>query len=182
MSRKRKNKRRTTSKEAGLKIAHPSLPRKSHVPRKQYEGTCEEDARLFLEAIESLKDFQGDLIAEKFDSCAPSATMIRHKKKAQESQKHIKTTTLDLHGFSRTEAIARLENFCRLSARQGLSTLTVITGRGIHSRSRKSVLKQEIIRWLDSGNGRKLVESYRPGFPHQGGEGVFILYLHHHRL
>ena len=148
------------------------------MPQKHPEEISEEDKQLFLEAVESLKSFQGDLTAEKFDYFE-NRTVIRRKNKSFLRRPGNQTrNTLDLHGLSRPEAVARLESFCRQSAQRGILTLTVITGRGIHSQSRKSVLKQEIIRWLNSENGRKLVESYRPGFPHQGGEGVLILYLY----
>jgi len=172
MSRKRKNKNKITSKDIRLRGVVPSLP------QKHREGISEEDKQLFLDAVDSLNGFQGDLFMEKFDFFE-TQPVIRHKKKfpLRKSGEQPKTT-LDLHGFSRTEAIDRIERFCHLSARQGILTITVITGKGIHSRSRKSVLKQEIILWLDSEEGQKLVESYRPGLPHQGGEGVLILYLH----
>jgi DNA-nicking Smr family endonuclease len=175
MSRKRKNKDKITSKDIRSKGVVPSLPQKHH------EDICEEDKQLFLDAVDSLEGSLGDLLMEKFDFFETQPTIrhkIRHKKKSplRKSGEQIKTI-LDLHGFNRKEAVDRIEQFCRLSARRGISNITVITGRGIHSQSRKSVLKQEIIRWLNSEDGRKLVESYRPGFPYQGGEGVLILYL-----
>jgi hypothetical protein len=172
MSRKKKNKNKITSRDIRLIKTPPSLPRKHH------EDISEEDKQLFLDAIDSLTDFQGDLTLEKFDFFETQPA-IRHKKRPppRKSVEQIKTT-LDLHGFSRSEAVARIEQFCRQSALRGILTITVITGRGIHSQSRKSVVKQEIIRWLNSVKGRNLVEAYRPGLPHQGGDGVLILYLH----
>ncbi|MEW6378141.1 MAG: Smr/MutS family protein [bacterium] len=176
MSKRRHGKNRAGSKSqplAGEKIPTLFTP-------KYRDGISGEERQLFLEAVESLKEYQGDLIGEKFDSSETRPLLIRPKRKSSSRQPGSQVTaTLDLHGFARPEAIRHLERFCRLAACRSIHTLTVITGRGIHSRSRKPVLREEVIRWLNSDRGRKLVEAYRSGFPQEGGEGVLILYLHH---
>lgn|GEM_PF-1692238 len=152
-------------------------------PRKKRKNKpsdiSEEEKQLFLEAVNSLGKFGSDLINEKFDP-VETRTFTRRKQRSSSlrGEGEQAAATLDLHGLARGEAISRLEQFCRLSIKRGRLTLTIITGRGIHSQGRKSVLREAVIRWLNSEQGRKLVEAYRPGFPHQGGDGVLILYLH----
>ncbi|MGA1876205.1 MAG: Smr/MutS family protein [bacterium] len=137
----------------------------------------EEDQQMFLEAVESLVNNDQSLVKEKFDLMEEGSFAVRRRKASyREPGEQIKES-LDLHGLNRAEAIMRLDEFCRQSARQGIRTLMVITGKGIHSLEGKASLKHEVILWLHSEIGRYLVECYRPGSRREGGEGVIILYL-----
>ena len=136
------------------------------------------DRQTFLEAMESLIDVQDDLTGKKFDLIEDKSFKVRKKKSSfREAGEQIKAT-LDLHGFWREEAVVRLTGFCQKSADQGFRTILVITGKGIHSKEFKPTLKKEVIQWLNSAIGRRLVEFYRSGSRHEGGEGALILYLY----
>jgi len=137
----------------------------------------EEDQQMFLEAMESLMNHDQSLVEEKFDLLEKESFAVRRRRASyREPGEQIKEI-LDLHGLNRAEAIMRLDEFCRQSARQGIRALMIITGKGIHSQEKKVSLKQEVILWLNSEIGRYLVEFYRPGNRREGGEGVMILYL-----
>ena len=136
------------------------------------------DRQTFLEAMESLIDVQDDLTGQKFDLIEDKSFKVRKKKSSfRESGEQIEAT-LDLHGFWREEAVISLSGFCQKSADQGFRTVLVITGKGIHSKEFKPTLKKEVIHWLNSARGRQLVEYYRLGSRHEGGEGALILYLY----
>jgi len=138
----------------------------------------EADRQTFLEAMESLINVQDDLTGKKFDLIENKSFKVRKKKSSfRESGEQIKAT-LDLHGFWREEAIVRFAGFCQKSADQGFRTILIITGKGIHSKEFTPTLKKEVIHWLNSAKGRGLVEFYRSGSRHEGGEGVLILYLY----
>ena len=132
---------------------------------------------MFFDAIESLMENDKNLIEEKFDLIENESFTIRRRKSSFREPDEQITAVLDLHGANRAEAIIQLGEFCRQSAHQGIRTLMVITGKGIHSLERKASLKHEVILWLNSEIGRYLVEFYRPGNRREGGEGVIILYL-----
>lgn len=143
----------------------------------------EEDTKIFLDELDSLKNYNGLLVEKKFDLSEDNSPIIRKKKASyREIGEDIKST-LDLHGLTQHEAILKLDEFCKRSINYGIRTLMIIFGKGIHSKDKKSTLKDVVIKWLCSKQGRRLVEYYRPGLRREGGEGVFVFYLYHnHRV
>ena len=136
------------------------------------------DKEMFLEAMKSL-NVQDDLVGEKFDLIKDTSFKVRKRKSSfREEGERIKAT-LDLHGLWREEAIVLLTDFCQKYADQGVRTILIITGKGIHSKESDPTLKKEVIHWLNSARGHRLVEYYRFGTRTEGGEGALILYLYH---
>ena len=84
---------------------------------------------------------------------------------------------MDLHGFTRKEAIYRLDEFCRQAVNNGWRYIKIITGKGTHSPDGKMILRNEVIHWINSRTGQELVELYRSASRQQGGSGAIILYL-----
>ncbi len=81
---------------------------------------------------------------------------------------------LDLHGYTRQEALEALRNFLREARQRGLSCVKIIHGRGLRS-VRGPVLKEAVCRWLER-DFRKLVVAYATAGPRDGGLGaVYVL-------
>lgn len=75
---------------------------------------------------------------------------------------------LDLHGLTVDEALLRLEKYVDDAYLAGYEEVKILHGKGT------GVLRQEVRRWAQ---GHPLVESFRPGNPREGGDGVTILRL-----
>ncbi|MGA1868870.1 MAG: Smr/MutS family protein [bacterium] len=137
-----------------------------------------EEKRAFLKAIEALGSNRAPINEKKFDFIEEKSFCIRKRKATYRESGEKIEATLDLHGLVHDESIVRLEAFCEQCAHQNTRTVMIITGKGIHSPHGKSLLKEYVIHWLNSDQGRHLVEFYRPGSRQEGGKGVMIFYLY----
>jgi len=80
---------------------------------------------------------------------------------------------LDLHGMSREQALAELQDFIQQCRQQQLRCVQIIHGKGYRSESGKAVLKPAVAHWLQRIND---VLAYCPALPHDGGDGaVYVL-------
>jgi DNA-nicking Smr family endonuclease len=83
---------------------------------------------------------------------------------------------LDLHGFGREDARPALERFLREAQRLGHSCVRVIHGRGMHSETEPSLMKQEVTRWLSSRRLSRTVVAFASARWKDGGSGaVYVL-------
>jgi len=82
--------------------------------------------------------------------------------------------TFDLHGMTRNEALAMLEDACEQASRAGVRVMCIIHGRGLHSQGR-AILKEAIYHWLRQGPlaHRLLAVIPQPG----SGGGACLLLL-----
>lgn len=96
------------------------------------EGECIEDAESFERMLED--ELGGidsvELIRRKY----PDAVSAYSGKRRDAHAGRVEAE-LDLHGFHAQEALVRLEAFIATSARQGLHTVRIIVGRGVHSQA-----------------------------------------------
>lgn len=98
-------------------------------------------------------------------------TMIRLRKGDFAVQQH-----LDLHGLSRDAAHEALtRSICNAHA-MGDRCLLVIHGRGLQS-DRGPVIKNQISRWLTTGNLSRLVLAFCSARPCDGGTGALYILL-----
>ncbi len=155
------------------------IKNKTFIKKENILIVSDADKEIFLEAMDFLNCPSQDLLEKKFDFRQQNKTFVSRKRKSsyREASEKIQAF-LDLHGFSRNEAIDRLDKFCHQAVINGWRTVKIITGKGIHSPDGKMILKNEVIHWLNSEKGQCLVELYRPASRQQGGSGAFILYLY----
>jgi DNA-nicking Smr family endonuclease len=82
---------------------------------------------------------------------------------------------LDLHGFLKDEALARLEHFISDAYSLGRQAVLVITGKGINSPD-GPVLPGAVSRWLREP-GKGMVAEFHPAPRDKGGSGAFVVFL-----
>ena len=81
--------------------------------------------------------------------------------------------TFDLHGVTRDEALALLENGFAQAIQGGVRALCIIHGRGLHSPG-KPVLKEAVYHWLREGAFAGAVLAVIPQ-PGSGGGACLVL-------
>lgn len=93
---------------------------------------------------------------------------------------------LDLHGYNRNNAYAKLMSFLRGAWQQGFKTVIVVTGKGdgaiarhsLHSADffsmpeQRAVLRASIGDWLNSDEAAQFVIGWQPAHPKHGGGGA----------
>ncbi len=82
---------------------------------------------------------------------------------------------LDLHGYLREEALARLEQFITQAYQRGQKAVLIITGKGINS-PEGPVLQGAVSDWLQR-KGKGMVAEFGPAPRDKGGSGAFVVFL-----
>jgi DNA-nicking Smr family endonuclease len=83
---------------------------------------------------------------------------------------------VDLHGMTRAEAKAAVDDFLRRSRAAGKRCVLVVHGRGLHSKDQLPVLKDALRTWLGSGRFSRHVLAFATARPSDGGAGaVYVL-------
>jgi len=82
--------------------------------------------------------------------------------------------TFDLHGMTRNEALAMLENACAQAISEGVRVFCIIHGRGLHSQGR-AILKEAVYHWLRQGPLAHRVLAVIPQ-PGSGGGACLLLF------
>ncbi len=130
-----------------------------------FVSTAEQDE--FLAAVEQFDPSEKDLA--RLEPARMQAQPRRLKQLERGSLKPAET--LDLHGLSREEALARTRTFLEHAARQGWTAVVIVTGKGLNSPNgpvlRRAVeqllteLPQLILEWVQAprpyGGGGALV-------------------------
>jgi DNA-nicking Smr family endonuclease len=81
--------------------------------------------------------------------------------------------TFDLHGMTRNEALAMLEDACGQASSEGVRVFCIIHGRGLHSQGR-AILKEAVYHWLRQGPLAHRVLAIIPQ-PGSGGGACLLL-------
>jgi len=84
---------------------------------------------------------------------------------------------IDLHGYNRHEALERVQRFVRQSFAGKLRCILIVSGRGLNSRGREPVLKQELVQWLTHTPLRRFVLAFASARSYDGGAGAFYVLL-----
>jgi len=83
---------------------------------------------------------------------------------------------LDLHGKTRQEARALVEQFMADSRRSRKRCVLIVHGRGLNSKDQIPVLKESLKVWLARGRIARLVLAFCSARPSDGGTGaVYVL-------
>jgi len=80
-------------------------------------------------------------------------------------------TELDLHGFTSQEAKPMAESFLKNALHQRLRTVSIVTGKGLHSKNQQSVLQGVVETLLIDLRRQNKVLGYKWG---QGGGKVSV--------
>ncbi len=84
---------------------------------------------------------------------------------------------LDLHGCRLYEAKEKIKRFIKEAKSKGFCSLLIVHGRGLNSPTGKSVIKEHLVKWLNSGWLRKEVKAYCSARLFDGGLGATYILL-----
>ena len=84
---------------------------------------------------------------------------------------------IDLHGCTREEAREKVRRFVNHSFAKRYRCILIVSGRGLNSRDREPVLKQELVRWLTHAPLRRMVLAFASARSYDGGAGAFYVLL-----
>ena len=102
------------------------------------------------------------------------------------SKKNIKSSSLDLHGYTLDEANKLVEKFINKSHQEKINKLIIVTGKGLHSQTEKdpyvsrnlSILKYSVPEFIKNNESlmKKILE-IKDAEIKDGGSGAFYIYL-----
>jgi DNA-nicking Smr family endonuclease len=151
---------------AGAARAKPSHPppddRKSAIAHLQglVNGSVELDITFSDEYIEgAVKGFSRKL-------------MVKLKRGELPVQDYV-----DLHGLTRQEAEASVNDFVHRSYKSGYRCILIVHGRGLRSPDSFPVLKEGLPMWLGRGKTGRLVLAFSTARPYDGGTGAMYVLL-----
>lgn len=84
---------------------------------------------------------------------------------------------VDLHGMTRSEAKAAVDDFLRRSRQAGKRCVLVVHGRGTHSKDQLPVLKEALKTWLSTNRFGRHVLAFATARPADGGAGAIYVLL-----
>ncbi len=85
--------------------------------------------------------------------------------------------SLDLHLFTVKEALTRADAFMRMSKGNGLRTIQIITGKGIHSEGGEAKIRNAIRDRVIELRRQNIVHSYKWDQRREQSSGAIIVYL-----
>jgi DNA-nicking Smr family endonuclease len=147
---------------------------RSPAPRKdpaQEQTSPAAELALFLEALGEM-----DAVLVKEDDQGRGEAAEVQLPLAQEERlgRITPEETLDLHGLTRAEALAKVAWFVDNANYNGCRYLLIITGRG--RQSGEAVLREAVEEWL-RGQGAKKVREWGRAPARLGGDGALLLLL-----
>ncbi len=113
---------------------------------------------------------------DKDSPTARSASAAPRRLRAAKLRRLTLDDSLDLHGRRVEEALLIVETFVAAAARQGLRTVLVITGKGLHSPTGAGVLRRAVEQWIER-RGKPNVVAWAEAPRELGGRGAFVLHL-----
>ena len=99
---------------------------------------------------------------------------------------NIKTTTIDLHGYSLEDANKTIKKYINNCFSKNIKRLVVITGKGLRSHTQNdpyvskdlSILRYSVPEFIKSNiDLMKLIKEIRIADQEEGGRGAFIIYF-----
>ena len=108
------------------------------------------------------------------------------KDNSQSTDKSIKISEIDLHGFTLDEANKTVDRFINESYEKGINKVRIVTGKGLHSDNEKnpyiskdlSILRYSIPEYIKKNNDlMKLIIEFKEATVQDGGDGAFYIHL-----
>jgi DNA-nicking Smr family endonuclease len=150
-------------------------PRAGAEQAKKAASTDEAEERTrFLEAVHKIGPVIRELPFEEQEEDLPRHSSSSRLRQLKRGTIRI-SEELDLHGFLREEALARLERFVFTAFDREQQAVLVITGKGINS-PEGPVLQGAVAQWLRD-KGRSMVAEFAPAPRDKGGSGAFVVFL-----
>lgn len=155
--------------------ARPVSTRKRHQPERKLPGRALQTRRAEAEALLASRDGSQDspegdhsdeLLYQRGNVTRRVMRELRRGKYAVQDE-------LDLHGLTREEARAALQNFIEHCVRRRLRCVRIVHGKGRRSGPGGPVLKQAVNRWLRNWDA---IHAFCPARDCDGGSGaVYVL-------
>ena len=111
---------------------------------------------------------------------------LPNKDYKKSNQKIYKIKSIDLHGHTLEEANNAVEEFIKISFKEKINKLIVVTGKGLHSQNEKdpyvsrdlSILKYSVPEFIkNSKDLMKIISEIKDADIEDGGSGAFYIYL-----
>jgi len=132
-----------------------------------------DEEQLFLQAMQKIgATFREEPLLDADE--APRQSASSRMKQLKRGTIRI-SDELDLHGYLKDEALARLQHFIAAAYNRGQKAVLVITGKGINS-PEGPVLQGAVADWL-RGKGKGMVAEFSPAPRDKGGSGAFVVFL-----
>ena len=154
----------------------PALPRAEQIAEAKPQKVSQEDAQVFLEAMQKIGTNFTPVVSEAEGEERRSATS--RTRQLRRGTIAI-SETLDLHGYVKDEALQRLARFISGAYHRGSKAVLVITGKGLNSPD-GPVLQGSVDAWLrEQGKGMviEVVQAPRD----KGGSGAVVVFLRTNR-
>lgn len=84
---------------------------------------------------------------------------------------------LDLHGYNRSQANDLVTEYVSESFARRLRCILIVCGRGLNSKDREPILKQNLVTWLTRAPLKRLVLAFASARCWDGGAGAFYVLL-----
>ena len=84
---------------------------------------------------------------------------------------------LDLHGYSTNNAYCKLINFLNHSISQGYRKLLIITGKGVNSPNKVSIIKKNFFDWIQTWEMQENLLYIDYAHKKHGCDGAFYVFL-----
>ena len=103
-----------------------------------------------------------------------------------QNKKTIKTSLIDLHGYTLDGANKAIENFINKAYLENVNKLIVVTGKGLHSENEKDpyvskdlgILKYSVPEFISNNSSlMNIISEITDAKLEDGGEGAFYIYL-----
>jgi len=133
-----------------------------------------EDSQLFLAAMKKIGTAFHERLPEQELEEAERQSPTSRMRQLKRGTVRI-SQELDLHGYLKDEALARLEQFIAAARSRGQQAVLVITGKGINS-PEGPVLQGAVAAWLRN-KGKGLIAEFSSAPRELGGSGAFVVFL-----
>jgi DNA-nicking Smr family endonuclease len=160
------------------RIERDEEPAAGTVAQKKAEkpdAAVTEDHELFLKAMQKIGTTLRDRLPVEAELDEPERRSPTSRMRQLKRGSIRIGDELDLHGYLRDEALARLERFIAAACSRGLDAVLVITGKGVNS-PEGPVLRGAAAAWL-GGRGKGMVAEFSPAPRDKGGSGAFVVFL-----
>ncbi len=136
-------------------------------------GPSQEDGEQFRRMLDDTLSGldQAEIIRQKYPESGPPEP-AKHQAGARAKPR----AELDLHGCHVQEAIIRVEAFIETAARQGLSPVRIIVGKGLHSQGR-AVLPDAVAERIVDLKRRGRVATFAWEKKRKSASGALLVYL-----